>query len=150
MVNTYVKWEGHSDVTAAEGMNPEKDTKLDKARTFLIKTLADGRVDRADIEKVGNKSGHSWATVRRAAKLLKNRIRSGRVRPWQELVVVTAQDDGRYPLRSRHLQHRRLTSTHFKRAAVWVLSTMGSSRRPHHRRPSSMILLPRHYLRPPR
>ena len=71
-----VVWESDSvTVTADEAMRqhdePEERSSLEDAREFLTNLLADGPVSSKQIRYDSEGAGHTWATVRRAQKLLR-------------------------------------------------------------------------------
>jgi hypothetical protein len=67
-----IEWRGECDYTADDLLKPSSghEDKLENARTFLLETLADGRVEQAKVMAMAAKAAIAWRTVERAKEVL--------------------------------------------------------------------------------
>ena len=68
--------EGHArDLLAAKEIEPSKPGALEEAKKFLLELLSEGPLSAQTVRDASDRTGHSWATVRRASQALGTQTR---------------------------------------------------------------------------
>ena len=99
-----VVWESESvpNPIAGAGLQPTKNSALRRAKEFLKGLLLDGSVKASCVQEEGRLNGHSWATLRRAAKCLNvSKSKQSMDGPWVWSLPSSASEDAQGVQRSK-------------------------------------------------
>jgi AAA domain len=99
-----VEWLGVVEITADEAVSPTSEddrSALDDAAEWLVEFLTDSPKHSMEIRRSGREDGHSWATLRRAAKNLKVQKRKvgrpGEQQHWEWALAEGAHATSKMP-----------------------------------------------------